>query len=124
MKITSISTAPERAMKRDKGRARDLVGLADGAEKVDVHLNILHSDSPVAPYHFHAESENVYIVLEGTADAIIDGQRYRLTKDDVVFIPPGVHHAVGGSGEGPVTLIEIYAPSRPDFHVVEGPTPL
>jgi mannose-6-phosphate isomerase-like protein (cupin superfamily) len=121
IKLTSLTHAPERAMKRDKGRARDLVGLPDGARNVDVHLNILNSDAPVAPYHFHAEAENVYIILEGTAEAIIDGERYRLSTDDVVFIPAGVPHAVGGAGEGPVKLIEIYAPAGQDFHVVEAP---
>jgi len=105
-------------MKRDKGIAYDLVGLADGAENVDVHVNVLRADTPVAPYHFHAEAENVYIVLEGEADAIVDGERLRLKAMDVVFIPPGVPHAVGGAGVGPVTLIEIYAPAGQDFHLV------
>ncbi len=120
MKVTSLSSAPVRPMKRDKGTARDLVGLPDGARNVDVHLNMLKSDAPVAPYHFHKHADNVYIVLEGIAEAVIDGQRRRLGPNDVVYIPPGVPHAVGGAGEGPVTLIEIYAPAGEDFHIVTG----
>ena len=121
VKITSLASAPERAMKNNKGRARDLVGLPDGALGVDVHLNVINSDTPVAPYHIHKKAENVYIILEGTAEAIIDGVRHQLTTDDVVFIPPGVPHAVGGGGEGPVKLIEIYAPAGSDFHLVDTP---
>ena len=120
VKITSLFGPAARQMKRDKGTAYDLVGVADGARRVDVHVNVLRPDAPVGPYHFHAEAENVYIVLEGEADAIIDGERFRLSPQDVVFIPPGVPHAVGGTGNGPVKLIEIYAPVGDDFHIVEG----
>lgn len=121
VKITSLSTAPQRQMKNDKGTARDLVGLPDGAEAVDLHLNVLHSDAPVSPYHIHKKAENVYIILEGTAVGIIDGVRHILTAGDVVFIPPGVPHAVGGSGRGPVKLLEVYAPAGSDFHPVDPP---
>ena len=119
VKVTSLFGPTPRTMKRDKGTAYDLVGAADGAERVDVHVNVLHADAPVAPYHFHAKAENVYIVLEGEADAIVDGEHLRLSPMDVVFIPPGVAHAVGGTGDGPVKLLEIYAPVGEDFHLVE-----
>jgi mannose-6-phosphate isomerase-like protein (cupin superfamily) len=119
VKVTSLFGPTPRNMKRDMVTAYDLVGAADGANLVDVHVNVLHADAPVAPYHFHAKAENVYIVLEGEADAIVDGQRLRLSPMDVVFIPPGVPHAVGGTGEGQVKLIEIYAPVGQDFHIID-----
>jgi mannose-6-phosphate isomerase-like protein (cupin superfamily) len=120
VKITSLYGPTPRAMKRDKGIAHDLVGLPDGAQSVDVHVNVLRPDIPPAPYHFHAETENVYILLEGEADAIIDGEHFRLSPMDVVFIPPGVPHALGSTAGGPVKLIEIYAPAGQDFHLVDG----
>ncbi|MQA80074.1 MAG: cupin domain-containing protein [Streptosporangiales bacterium] len=121
VKLTSLTGGTERPMNDDKGIARDLVGAADGARNVDVHVNVIKPNTPPAPYHYHAHAENVYIVLEGTAEAIVGGERMRLNPHDVAFIPPGVPHAAGSTADGPVTMIEIYAPVGRDFHVVEPP---
>jgi mannose-6-phosphate isomerase-like protein (cupin superfamily) len=121
VKITTLSGGTERSMNDNKGVVRSLVGSEDGAGLVDVHVNTIKKGVPPAPYHYHEHAENVYIILEGTAEAIVDGVRYRLNPRDVVFIPPGVPHAAGSTDEGPVTLIEIYAPVGADYHVVEPP---
>lgn len=116
MKLTSLFAATPTRMNDDKGDAYPLVGPEDGASNVDVHVNVIASEAPAFPYHFHEHAENVYVVLDGVAALIIDGVRYRVGKDEVVFIPPGVPHAAGGAGEGDVTLLELYAPAGPDFH--------
>lgn len=121
VKITSLSTGTERPMNDDKGIVRALVGPEDGAHAVDVHVNIIRKEAGPAPYHYHERAENVYIVLEGTAEAIVDGVTYHLNPHDVAFIPPGVPHAAGSAGAGPVTLIEIYAPAGADYHVLDPP---
>lgn len=121
MHITSLSTGPERPMNDGKGVARSLVGPHIGAHAVDVHLNIIKSEAGPAPYHYHEHAENVYIVLEGVAEAIVDGKTYRLGPHDVAFIPPGTPHAAGSAGLGPVTMLEIYAPAGTDFHLLVHP---
>lgn len=121
-KIMRIEDAESTVMRYDRGHTHHLVGLPDGAEKVDVHINIINTDSGIGPYHFHEHAENVYIVLDGIAQAVVEGKRYLLVKDDVAFIPPGVHHAAGSAGFGPVRVIELYAPAGRDFHIVDDPT--
>jgi mannose-6-phosphate isomerase-like protein (cupin superfamily) len=120
-KIMRIENAESTTMRYDRGRTHHLVGPADGAEKMDVHINVINTDSGIGPYHFHEKAENVYIVLDGIAQAVVDGKRYLLVKDDVAFIPPGVQHAAGSAGFGQVRVIEIYAPAGRDFHIVDDP---
>lgn len=121
MKFTTLSSGEERPMNDGKGVVRSLVGPADGARNIDVHVNVIRKDAPAFPYHYHEHAENVYVVLEGTAEAIVDGVRHRLVKGDVAFIPPGVPHAAGSAGDGPVVLLEIYAPAGQDFHRLDMP---
>jgi len=124
-KITRIDGEPTEVMPGKRGRRLPLVGLGDGARNVDVHVNILNVDSGPGPTHYHAEAENIYIVIEGTVEVTIEGENYLASAGDVVFIPPGYHHSAGTVGDKPARIIEIYAPpistpSGRDFHIVSG----
>lgn len=105
-------------MRYERGTTLHLVGPNDGASAIDLHINVINVDSGLGPYHYHEKAENVYIILEGRAEVIMDGERHFLEKDDVAFIPPGVPHAAGSAGDGPVTVLEIYAPAGKDFHII------
>ena len=117
--ILNIADARTKAMRFDRGTMVELVGEAEGARNVDVHINVLNVDSGPGPYHFHEHAENVYIVLEGTLGVVVEGERHLLQRDDVAFIPPGVRHSAGNAGDVPARVIEIYAPVGSDFHFVE-----
>ena len=108
-------------MRYERGVTYHLVGPRHGAVKVDAHINVISQDSGIGPYHYHREAENIYIVLDGIVEVILDAERYYLVKDDVAFIPPGVPHAAGSAGFGSATVIEIYAPAGEDFHIIEDP---
>ena len=116
--IGRIANAKQTAMRYERGITKHLVGPDVGASNVDVHINVINADSGLGPYHYHEKAENVYIVLEGRAQVVVEGESHYLEKDDIAFIPPGVRHAAGSAGEGPVTVIEIYAPAGRDFHIV------
>lgn len=120
-KIMRIDQAIATPMRRDRGVAHRLVGPMDGAANLDVHINVITQDSGIGPYHYHKHAENVYVIVEGIAQAVVDGTKYLLAKDDVAFIPPGTLHAAGSAGYGTLTMIEIYAPAGEDFHIVGDP---
>jgi mannose-6-phosphate isomerase-like protein (cupin superfamily) len=120
-KIMRRQDAEQTVMRLDRGMMAHLVGERDGAQKVDLHVNHLNQDSGLGPYHFHEHAENVYVVLDGIVQVVVDGKRYLLVKDDVAFLPPGVPHAAGSAGYGPAVVIEIYAPAGRDFHIIEMP---
>ena len=53
----------------------------------------------VAP-HKHRIQEQIYHVLDGEGLMEIEGERTVVRRDDVIFIPPGVEHAIYNTGHG------------------------
>jgi glyoxylate utilization-related uncharacterized protein len=96
VKVMRIEDAPVRVMRWDRGKALRLVDEADGAK-----------------------AENIYVVLEGTVEAIVQGKKFRLGPGEVAFIPPGVRHQAGNCGDTVARVLEIYAPAGEDFHIVD-----
>jgi hypothetical protein len=82
LKVMRIEDAPVRVMRWDRGKALRLVDEADGAKNVDVHINLINVDSGPGPTHYHAKAENIYVVLEGNVEAIVEGKKYRLGPGD------------------------------------------
>lgn len=121
VKLARISDTPTRTMRLERGVTHQLVGPDDGARAVDLHMNVINVDSGLGPYHYHSNAENVYVVLDGIAEVVVDGEGYFLVEGDVAFIPPGIKHAAGSAGTGSVKVLEIYAPAGQDFHIVDFP---
>jgi mannose-6-phosphate isomerase-like protein (cupin superfamily) len=119
--VFNLKDAPTRPMRHDRGTQIRLFGEENGARNIDVHINVINVDSGPGPYHFHESAENVYIVLEGEIEAVVEGERHILRKDDVAFIPPGLKHSAGNAGSTPARALEIYAPVGVDFHIVSDP---
>ena len=118
--FTNINEAPTRQMKLGRGTGIKLINEETGSPKVDVHLNTINDDSGPGEIHFHQHADNVYVVLDGVLEVVVEGERHRLKKDDVGFIPAGMVHSAGSAGgHGPTRVLEIYAPAGFDFHVVE-----
>ena len=119
VKVMRIEDAPVKIMSWDRGKTLRLVDEEDGAKNVDVHINLINVDSGPGPTHYHAKAENIYIVLEGTVEATVEGKKVRLGPGEMAFIPPGVRHAAGNGGDTVARVIEIYAPAGQDFHIVD-----
>lgn len=109
-KVTSLSAEATEELPGARGLRIPLVGLSDGAQLVDVHVNILNADSGRGPRHLHEESENVYVVLEGKVDVGVGDRTYTAGPGDVVFIPRGCPHYAGATGGAAAKVLELYAP--------------
>ncbi len=44
--------------------------------------------------HYHAESEELYYLVEGTGEMEIDGERSQVGPGDAILIPPGAWHQI------------------------------
>ena len=119
VKVMRIEDAPVKIMRRDRGKTLRRVNEEDGAKNVDVHINLINVDSGPGVTHYHAKAENIYIVLEGTVEATIEGKKVRLGPGEVAFIPPGVRHAARNGGGTVARVLEIYAPAGQDYHIVD-----
>jgi mannose-6-phosphate isomerase-like protein (cupin superfamily) len=47
--------------------------------------------------HYHARTEEIYFVLEGSGDLEVDGERRQLTVGDAALIPAGARHQIRAS---------------------------
>lgn len=50
--------------------------------------------------HYHARSEEVYLLLEGGGRLEVDGEEREVGPGDAILIPPGARHRLVASREG------------------------
>ena len=60
------------------------------------------------PFHHHNVEEGVTL-LEGDAICEVEGQSYRLKPWDTTYIPAGVVHRFVNVGDGPMSILWVYA---------------
>jgi len=94
-------------------------GPCDALAKNSPFPGMLHRISRYAPKafvapHTHRIQEQVYHVLDGEGLMEIDGQRRVVRRHDVVFVPPGVEHALYNTGLAALTFLVITAPVSDD----------
>lgn len=98
VKVMRIQDAPVKIMRWNRGKTLRLVDEEDGAKNVDVHINLINIDSGPGPTHYHAKAENIYIVLEGNVEAIVEGKK----------IPPGTWGGSFYSARSPPRCRELW----------------
>jgi mannose-6-phosphate isomerase-like protein (cupin superfamily) len=67
------------------------------------------------PWH-NQEQEEVYFLLEGTAEMCLGSERQVLTAGQAVFIPPGVFHQLTNIGNTPARMLYCYGPAGDVAH--------
>jgi mannose-6-phosphate isomerase-like protein (cupin superfamily) len=88
-----------------------------GSRHIDHRISTYAPNAYVAA-HAHRVQEQVYHVLSGEGLMQIAGRNRVIRQHDVVFIPPGVEHALCNSGLQPLTFLVITSPVSDD---PEGP---
>ena len=81
-----------------------------GSRSIDYRISVYQPRAYVEP-HRHRIQEQVYHVLEGEALMEIAGERTVVRKDDVIFIPPGVEHAIYNTGMTDLRFIVVTSPT-------------
>jgi mannose-6-phosphate isomerase-like protein (cupin superfamily) len=85
-----------------------------GAELSTMFM-VQYQPNGVAGQHDHP-LEETYMILEGTVDAVFDGERYRLEAGDVGFAGVGCVHGFSNPANTPVRWLETQAPQPPGRH--------
>ncbi|MEO8628103.1 MAG: cupin domain-containing protein [Betaproteobacteria bacterium] len=80
-----------------------------GSKILDYRVSVYQPRAYVAP-HRHRIQEQVYHVLDGEGLMEIEGERKVVRKDDVIFIPPGVLHAIYNTGMIDLRFIVVTSP--------------
>jgi mannose-6-phosphate isomerase-like protein (cupin superfamily) len=118
LKIIDLSEAPSNPMDGGRGTKKRLVDSADGTQTLDVHMNTLAPGGSRGKLHKHTVADNVYIVRSGTGEFVVEGKTYRVTKDQIVFIPAGLRHSLSNVSDEPFEIFEIYAPAGKQFDFI------
>ena len=82
---------------------------ACGSKILDYRISVYQPKAYVAP-HRHRIQEQIYHILDGEGLMEIEGERTVVRKDDVIFIPPGVEHAIYNSGLVDLRFIVVTSP--------------
>jgi uncharacterized cupin superfamily protein len=79
-----------------------------GFPQVGVSLYVLEPGEPMSMYHWESDQED-FLVLEGEALLIIEGEERPLRRWDFVHCPPGAEHTLVAAGQGPCLILAVGA---------------
>lgn len=80
-----------------------------GSRHLDHRISAYQPRAYVAT-HSHKVQEQVYHVLEGEGLMEIEAERRVVRRHDVIFIPPGVSHAIYNSGLTDLVFLVVTSP--------------
>ena len=80
-----------------------------GSKTLDYRVSVYQPGGYVEP-HRHRIKEQIYHVLEGEGLMELDGERTVVRKNDIIFIPPGVEHAIYNTGMADLRFIVVTSP--------------
>jgi uncharacterized cupin superfamily protein len=76
--------------------------------QLGINLVVLAPGEPMAMYHWEADTED-FLVLEGEAILLVEGEERPLRRWDFVHCPPLTKHTIVGAGEAPCIVLAIGA---------------
>ncbi|GAB3460032.1 cupin domain-containing protein [Actinophytocola sediminis] len=71
--------------------------------------------SPGAPPHVHSAAAELFLVLDGSLDVLLDQEIVTITAHDLLVVPPGMPHAFAPSTGRFADVVFVYTPSKPRF---------
>jgi len=80
-----------------------------GSRHIDHRISAYQPRAHVAP-HTHKVQEQVYHVLDGEGLMEIDDSKRVVRRHDVIFIPPGVRHAIYNTGLTDLVFLVVTSP--------------
>lgn len=107
---------------KDGSTIRELLGLPTSA----LIRNQSLAEATLEPgqateRHYHAETEEIYYVLEGGGGMEIDGEEREVIAGDAILIPPGAWHRFVAGSAGARFLCCCAPPYRHDDTFFEKP---
>ncbi len=116
MIIADLAEIPGRTYPARR-RTQNLVG---GASPIQArHFCIGHvtlePNGGQVPRH-NQEQEEIYFLIEGTAEMCLGDERRILKAGQAVFIPPGVFHQLTNVGDTPARMLYCYGPAGDVAH--------
>ena len=61
--------------------------------------------------HYHAATEELYVLLDGSGEMEVDGERRAVGPGDAILIPPGARHQIRADEAAPLRFLCCCAPA-------------
>jgi mannose-6-phosphate isomerase-like protein (cupin superfamily) len=84
----------------DGSTIRELLGLPTAPVRNQSLAEAALEPGQATERHYHAESEEIYYVVEGSGEMELDGEHGRVGVGDAVLIPPGARHQIRADESG------------------------
>jgi mannose-6-phosphate isomerase-like protein (cupin superfamily) len=84
-----------------------------GARHLDYRIS-MYQPMAYVELHKHKVQEQVYHVLDGEGLMQIGGETRVVRKHDVIYLPPGVEHAIQNSGLCDLVFLVVTSPPSDD----------
>ena len=79
--------------------------------QLGINLQRLGPGEPMSMYHWEADQED-FLVLDGEALLIVEGEERPLRRWDLVHCPAGAAHTIVGAGDRPCLVLAVGARER------------
>ena len=109
MDVRSLAAA-EPFVTADGSTIRELCGLPTGGTVNQSLAEASLEPGQSTERHYHAETEEIYFVLEGEGELELDGDRARVRPGDAAPIAPGAWHQIVNVGERQLRILCCCAP--------------
>jgi len=98
-------------------RTQNLVGGVSPIQAANFSMGYvtLEPHGGQVPWH-NQEQEEVYFLVEGTAEMCLGEERLILNEGQAVYIPPGVFHQLTNIGDTPARMLYCYGPAGDVAH--------
>ena len=107
-----VITGPDGGEVIELGPARMRI-MEDGsvtAHRLGIGEITLAPNSSGPPQHRHAEHDEGFYVVSGTARFTVGTTDYDAPKGTLVMVPPGVPHTFANPGDEPVVMLNTFTP--------------
>jgi len=84
----------------DGSTIRELLGLPTAPVRNQSLAEATLQPGQATERHYHAETEEIYYLVEGSGEMELDGERQQVGVGDAVLIPPGARHQIRADAEG------------------------
>jgi len=78
-------------------------------------LSLHRTEFVDAKLHYHSRTTEVYYILEGKGNMVLDGRSEPIRPGLSIMIPPGVRHRIEGSATAIVCAVPAYDPQDEFF---------
>ena len=83
----------------DGSTIRELLGLPTAPVRNQSLAEATLEPGQATQRHYHAETEEIYYLVEGSGVMEVEGERREVSPGDAVLIPPGAWHQIAAGGE-------------------------